>query len=254
MASSGTAAFTLTRDQLIAEMYRKLRVTIEGNAPNATQISDAASRLNIIIKNCMSKGLQLWAYQQYVIPNVVGQTTYTIGPVGANVTAVRPLRIMEYGNFIRQTLNGNTFDTPLRLISRQEYLSFGNKTAQGVVNSIYYDSKIDSGAVTSPSVGYGTLYVYVAPFDTTYTIYLNGQRPIYDMNSGTDEFDFPSEWFMYLLYALCAEMADDNEVDETRIARLESRAAQLKEELFDWSVETASTQFAPDSSTLMRRY
>jgi hypothetical protein len=227
MASSGTAGFTLTRDQLINEAYRKLRVIAEGVSANATQIADAASRLNIIIKSCMSDGLALWTYQQYVIPCVVGQQVYTIGP--------------------------ETFDTPLRLISRQEYMGFGNKTASGITNSIYYDSKFTSGAVTSPGTGFGSLYVYTTQFDATYTIYVNGQRPIYDMNSGTDEFDFPAEWLMYLLYALCAEMADDNEVDEIRIKRLETRADALREKLFDWSVETASTQFAPDYSTLMTR-
>jgi hypothetical protein len=228
-------------------------VIAEGVSANATQIADAASRLNIIIKSCMSDGLALWTYQQYVIPCVVGQQVYTIGPVGANVTAVRPLRVMEGGNFIRQVIGTETFDTPLRLISRQEYMGFGNKTASGITNSIYYDSKFTSGAVTSPGTGFGSLYVYTTQFDATYTIYVNGQRPIYDMNSGTDEFDFPAEWFMYLLYALCAEMADDNEVDEVRIKRLETRADALREKLFDWSVETASTQFAPDYSTLMTR-
>ena len=48
---------------------------------------------------------------------------------------------------------------------------------------------------------------------------------IFDMNSGTDEFDFPSEWFMYLLNALCAEMANDNEVDEVRIKNGQATAA-----------------------------
>jgi hypothetical protein len=251
MASTGTAVFTLTRDQLIAESYRKIRVTAEGGSPNATQISEAASRLNMIIKLCMTKGLQLWCYKQYVVPCVASQNTYTIGPVGANVTAVRPLRIVEEGNFIRQTVGTQLFDTPLRLISRAEYFRMGNKTALGVINSIYYDSKIDSGAVTSAS-GFGNLYVYVTPLDATYTIYLNGQRPLYDMNSGTDEFDFPSEWFMYLMYALAAELADDNEVSEDRLARLEAKAASLKEELFDWTVETASSSFAPDRMSMGR--
>ena len=254
MASSGTAIFTLTRDQLIGEAYRKARITAEGTSPSVTQISEASSRLNMLIKLCMSKGLQLWCYREYLVPCVASQTVYTIGPSGADVTAVRPLRVVENGNFIRQTISGQDFDTPLRLISRAEYMQMGNKTALGVVNSIYYDSKFDSGAVTSPSIGHGNLYVYVTPLDATYTVHLNAQRPLYDMNSSTDEFDFPSEWFMYLMYALAAEILDDNEGDEARIARLTATAEKYKEEMFDWSVETASTSFAPDYSVLGARY
>jgi hypothetical protein len=254
MPSSGVAAFTLSRDQLIAEAYRKLRVTAEGVPPTPTQISEAASRLNMVIKNCMSKGLQLWTYSNIAVPLVTGKTTYTIGPgVGNDVNVVRPLRVFENGNFVRQIVGTQTYDTPVRLISRAEYLGMGNKTAQGVVNAIYYNSHIDVGTTTSPSTGHGTLFVYVTPFDSTYTLSLNAQRPLYDMTNGTDEFDFPSEWFMYLMYALAAELADDNEVEEARIGRLEGKAAMYKEELFDWSVETASTSFQPDSQSYARR-
>ncbi len=247
MPSTGTAVFTLTRDELIAEAYRKARITSEGQAPSATQISEAASRLNMIIKNCMSNGLMLWTYKQYVVPLAAAQVQYFIGP-GGNVNDVRPLRIMEYGNFIRQTISGQDFDTPVRLVSRQEYLGYGNKTAPGVVNAIYYDSGIQiptNLGVTSPSAGTGSLFVFVAPQDTTYTLYLNGQRPLFDMDTGTDEFDFPSEWFMYLMYALAAEVLDDNEGSEQRITRLEKKAEDHREKLMDWSVETASTTFAP---------
>jgi hypothetical protein len=66
------------------------------------------------------------------------------------------------------------------------------------------------------------------------------------MTDDEDDFDFPSEWFFYLMYALAAEIADDNEASEQRIQRLENRAKELFEGLSDWSVETASTSFAAD--------
>jgi hypothetical protein len=100
-----------------------------------------------------------------VVPLVANQRVYTIGPSGADVTAVRPLRVVESGNFIRQTIGTQDFDTPLRLISRAEYMQMGNKTALGVANAIYYDSKFQDGdTVTNPGTGYGNLFVYVTPF------------------------------------------------------------------------------------------
>jgi hypothetical protein len=254
MPSSGTAVLTVTRDQLITEAYKKIRVLPEGGTANAAQIADAASRLNLILTHLQSKGLPLWTYQLIAVPCVANQSSYTIGPSGADVTTNRPLRVVETGNFVRFTVGSQTFDTPLRLISRAEYLQFGNKTSTGIVNSIYYDSKIDAAAgLTSPGSGWGTLYVYVTPQSPQtpqYTVYINAQRPLYVMTASGQEFDLPTEWFMYLMYALAAEMADDNEVPEARIARLEKKADEYRESLFDWSVETASTSFAPDYATM----
>jgi len=248
MATTGTASLSCTRDQLITEAYKKIRVLAEGQSASATQISDVTLRLNMIIKNCMSNGLLLWTYQQIIIPTVAAQVAYTIGPSGANVTTTRPLRVAEYGNFIRQVSGGQNLDTPLRVISRAEYFQYGNKGASGVINTIYYDSQFNTATTPSPSTGYGTLYVYVAPADTSRTIYLNVQRPLYDMSAGTDEFDFPAEWFYYLVYALAADIADDNEVPEDRIMRLEQKAAGLLNNLMDWAIETAPMTFGADIS------
>ena len=247
MATTGTASLTCTRDQLITESYKKIRVIAEGGSASATQISDVTLRLNMIIKNCMTNGLMLWTYEQIVVPNVAAQIAYTLGPVGADITVNRPLRIAEYGNFIRQTQNGANLDTPVRVISRQEYLQFGNKTSSGVINTIYYDSQFNTATTPSPSTGYGTLYVYVAPADTSRTLYLNAQRQLFDMTAGTDEFDFPAEWYYYLVYALAADIADDNEVPEDRIVRLERTRDKLLDGLMDWSVETASATFSADT-------
>jgi hypothetical protein len=247
MATTGTASLTCTRDQLITESYKKIRVLAEGQAASATQISDVTLRLNMLIKNAASNGLMLWTYQQIVVPTVATQTTYTIGPVGADVTTNRPLRISEYGNFIRQVQAGVNLDTPVRVISRAEYMQFGNKTAPGVINCIYYDSQFNTATTPSPSTGYGTLYVYVSPSDTSRTVYLNAQRQLFDMTAGADEFDFPPEWYYYLVYALAADIADDNEVPEDRIQRLERTRDKLNDGLMDWSVETASTTFAADT-------
>jgi hypothetical protein len=67
------------------------------------------------------------------------------------------------------------------------------------------------------------------------------------MTTGTDEFDFPAEWYYYLVYALAADIADDNEVPEDRIARLERTRDSLRENLFDWSIETAPMSLSLDT-------
>lgn len=253
--SSGTASFTVTRDEMVESSYRKLRVLKEGDVPNANQIKYANTTLNMLLKSMQSNGLQLWTYQLLAIPMVVGQEVYTIGPVGANITTTRPLRLFD-GSFIRNTQNNLTFDTPLRVISRQEYLQYGNKNTQSIPNSIYYDSKIDvAGGTTSPSTGYGNLYVYATMAQgVSYTVYGNFQRPIYDISAADQEFDLPQEWFRPLSFMLAADLSYEvPNVPPQVAADVRGMAKMLHDEVQDWSVETASMTLQPDSQMYYRR-
>jgi hypothetical protein len=252
MASTGTAAYTVTRDELIEAAFRLLRVLNETDVPNATQIKWANVALNMLLKNMQSNGLQLWTYQLVAIPMVVGQTSYTIGPSGADVTTTRPLRLFD-GSYIRDaTAPTCPIDTPLRLISRLEYLQYGNKSIQAIPNSVYYQPWITSGSTTSPSTGYGTLFVYTTSQTTARTIYCNFQRPIYDMTSGTDEFDLPQEWFKCLKFMLAGDLAFEYpQVDINWARELRTEGKRLQDDLQDWSTETAPITMQPDQATLM---
>lgn len=256
MASSGNTAITAGRDSIVTDAFRKMRVLALGQTLDTDMLDEALPRLNFILANLSSRGLPLWTYQTLQIPQVANQLSYKIGPSGAvDVVAIRPLRILD-GSFIRDSSTGTDNDTPLRMISRQEYLMYGSKGVTGIPNSIYYDSGIvdpSDDTLTSPSEGYGTLFVYT-PLQTgvARTIFANVQRPIFSMSTGSgptaaQEFDLPQEWYLYLVYALAADLADDYEVPEDRILRLEKRRDEIRESLLDWSVETASTTFAPQA-------
>ena len=77
MPSTGTASYTITRNELILSTLRLLRVLKESEVANATQIRYANMALNMLLKNMQSNGLQLWTYQLIEIPMVVGQESYT---------------------------------------------------------------------------------------------------------------------------------------------------------------------------------
>ena len=251
MPSTGTATFTRTRDQLITASLRKLRVLQDGQSASVSQISDASESLNMLIKQMQSDGLALWTYKTIAINCVANKYTYTIGPSGADVTANRPLRLFP-GAYLRDNSASPVTDVPLTVIDRQTYLQYSSKTNQSVPNSIYYDSQFNTATATSPSTGYGTLYVYANPVDATHTIYGNFQRQLFDMTTGTDEFDFPAEAFLALQWRLAAELADEYEVPEDRITRIERKAKYYVDALEDWSVETPPMQFTPDMQMGMR--
>lgn len=243
MATSGTASFTVLRDELINAAMRVAKALREGDVANATQINNGVSALNMLVKNWGTQGLWLWTYQQLSIPMSASTQSYTIGPSGATVTNTRPLRLLD-GTFVRQ----GTTDTPLQMLSRQAYMQIttkGNTPAQP--NSVYYDANMyTSGVITSPSVGHGTLYVYVPAADNTYTIYANMQRPIYDLTSPTDEVDMPQEWFVALKWALALELLPEYNVPMQHAAFLEKMSEKYVARLAAWNRDQTSIAFGED--------
>lgn len=252
MNTTGTARFTVRAAEIVSAALRVLRVTQEGAPVNQMQLDDGMEALNILLKNLQSNGLPLWTYQYIVIPCQANKYIYTLGPTGADVTCVRPLRLFP-GTYLRYYSGSVPFDVPLRVISRQEYSQFGSKATPGMPNTVYYHPGIDiAGGRSSPSDGWGTLYIYVNPIDASRSIYGNFQRPLYDVNDVGDELDLPSEWLLPLKWSLAAELADEYEVSEERIARIEKKALYYRERIQDWSTEQSSVTFEPDTMVLNR--
>lgn len=240
MATSGTATFTVLRDELINASMRVAKALREGDVANATQINNGVSALNMLVKNWGTQGLWLWTYQQLQIPMSSSTQSYTIGPSGATVTATRPLRLLD-GTFVRHSLT----DTPLQMLSRQAYMQITTKGATPAQpNSVYYDANIyTSGIITSPSIGHGTLYVYVPAADNTYTIYANMQRPIYDMSSATDEVDMPQEWFVAMKWALALELVAEYDVPMNHVPFLEKMSERYLQRLAQWNKDQTRIDF-----------
>ena len=134
----------------------------------------------------------------------------------------------------------NTFiDLPMNLISQQEYNILGSKQSQGTTNSVFYKAWRD----------YGEVKVFLSPnanVSQYYELHLTVQRPIMDITKPNENFDFPSEWFLALKWALVAELASDYEKTINDKNYYEQKALMLKNELMDWDIEWTSTYFQPD--------
>lgn len=226
MPRSNTYTFSVTRDQLINDALINIgALDPEGGTATATQISNAASVLNMMVKSWQARGMSLWA-RRIISISLNGAATYGLG---AATSTTRPLRVLD--GYVRSTA-GN--DTPIRVISREEYNRFGLKTATGNSVNVYYDPQLDNG----------TIYVY--PLASTGTLLLEVEYPTMDFSASTDEPDFPQEWFNALRWNLAKELAMSYGVSPTRYGTIKNNAEQELATVEDWDTEfPQSTYFTP---------
>lgn len=229
MTTSGTYDFSVNRDQLIYGALRLAGVIAQGETPNASQVSDAATTLNMLVKAWMADGMPIWAITTVTIPMVAGQNTYTIS------TPSRLLKPIQAWN--RDTTS--QVDIPVRMISREEYNILGNKSTTGNPIQLYFEPNRDSTNV----------YMFPTPDSTSQAqnvMYLVAQRPYQDFDAATDTPDFPQEWYEALKYGLAVRLAGEYNVDiETRRV-LVAEAASIKQEALSFGTEENSLYFQRD--------
>jgi hypothetical protein len=167
--------------------------------------------------------------------------------LGADVSVARPVRLFD-GSFVRATVMGVVTDVDLTLLTRQAYLQQSTKAVTGTTSSIYYFPGIDTaGGSTNSGTGYGTLYVYFPTANgSTYTVFANCMRPLYDMTSPTDGFDFPQEWMRFLKYSLAVDMAPEYDVPGDKVSYLKSVAMDMHDKLINWNWDQANIAFGED--------
>lgn len=179
--------------------------------------------------------------------------TYTGGVVtkallandGGNDYAVGDVLTMSGGTFTTpatvtvDSLLNTYIDLPMSILSQQEYNILGSKYNTGTVNSVYY----------WPYTTYGEVKVFLTPdasTSTDYELHMTVQRPIEDITTANQTFDFPSEWYQSLRWGLASELAADYGLPLDKLGGIIARAEQYKERLAGWDVEYASIFFQPD--------
>lgn len=145
----------------------------------------------------------------------------------------RPLRILDA--FVRQA--STVVDTPMRLMSREEYNRFGQKSSAGVPVQWYYD----------PQTNTGNLYLYPVPQQTTQLIFIEIQKPIDDFGSASEDYDMPQEWGEALKFNLAKRLAPEYEVTKYKYAQISELAKDTFDAINGWDQETASLYLQPDS-------
>jgi len=186
-----THDYTQTRDSIISRALRILGVVAQGETPTSTQVTEASQALNGLVLAWQADGMPLWAIKKYTLSLNDGQKEYILGSgvSSPGINLPKPLKIFQawYTN-----INTNV-DTPLRIVTEQQYNMLGNKEASGLPVQIWY----------KPEKNTGTLTVYQVPDTWTsdnIQISFIYQAPFYTFDSSTDVPDFPPEWYDAITY------------------------------------------------------
>jgi len=239
--------YSITRDQIIGLALRKLGVLEIGDTPDANSTANAAMTLNLLIKQFNTDGLKLWKVSELIVPVTNGKTSYILGGSSSDTmydalaptVAItdKPLKVIQ--GFYRNILSTPYIDTPVLLVSKQEYNVLGSKFSTGTANTIFYDARKLNGI----------LYVYLTPdlnAQNNIQLHLIAQMPINDITLATEVPDFPNEWMNCLVWNLADQLSMEYGVPMNARQEIAQRAMAYKTQMVDWDVEAYSTFFAPD--------
>jgi hypothetical protein len=234
MATSASTDYSVTRDNVIYRALRVLGVTSQGETPTATQVTEAAIAFNGLTKALAADGMPLWGIKESQITLVASTRSYRIG-TGQTVNIAKPLRTINA--FYRNTTS--EVDTPLVIITRDEYNRLSSKFVEGTPSQVYFDVQRT----------YTDMFVYPVPttaFAAANTLFITYQRTLDDVDAASDEPDFPMEWFDALTFLLADRLSPEYGVNEEHRMDVQKRAMQYKMEALSFGTEYGSLYFSLD--------
>lgn len=224
------STFTLNRDQVITGALRLLGVIGQGQAPDSTQIAEAAEALNVLVKSWQADGLQVWKITTSNIDLVEGKATYrTDTDMGL---ANKPLKVWDCTMY--DVPSGS--EAVMISLSNHDYKILSNKGSKSVPSQYYYQPLETYGELTLyPNVG--------ASAAANKKVKMTYSLPLNDVLGPTDVLDFPSEWNRALKYGLAVELSYEYGYPTKDRDRLIQHAMLIKDEVLSWDNENASIFF-----------
>ena len=150
-----------------------------------------------------------------------------------NKIADRPLRILDARTI---DLNNSKSSIPMQIIGYDEYFNIPIKTTDGNPLNYYYDKLLDAGV----------LYLFPRPNDVDTLVSFTYHEQIEDLDSATDDLDFPQEWTLPLIYGLAEELLIDVGNTE-RLKIIAPKAREYKQIVREFDNDEAPLFILPNS-------
>lgn len=234
MARSGSTDFSVTAATLVKDALTALGVVDPNVGPNSDQQTQAIRALNFLVKNWMGPGsvvlpgFKVWQRTRATL-SLTTKATYTMKSGGDLNTdpAVDILGIT--------LVDTDSNEVPLAPMLMEDWETITNKTDTGDPTRYYYERQWDAGY----------LYLDFVPSDTTKTLDITYLRPLQDIDSATDELDFPQQYYRVIKWGLANELIPDYGVTGERAGRVERLAAQALATAATYYPEEADVYFQP---------
>lgn len=123
----------------------------------------------------------------------------------------------------------------LKEMAYQDYMNLSAKSSNGIPTAYMYN----------PETIQGEFYLWQRPITTDMRIQFTYERLIQDLDTVSDNFDFPSEWLEPLTYQLAWRMCTPYGKSD-KLQELLPVASQMLENLKDWDAEITSVQIKPN--------
>lgn len=209
MATSGSIDFNFTAAELINYALRKLRRIASDQVATANQQKNAIVELNVMLKDWL-KYEWLWGKTEGSVTLVANTPSYTLSPFPHRVISAR--------------FDNQDTETPLTLLTREEYFDLPTKLNTGIPTLYYVDYQRAAA----------TLYVWpVMASVTDETVNFTFDRRFEDIDDPNNDLDIRQEHFALVGYNLAARLADDYGRDGNVINRVVARAEGMLEDAQD---------------------
>ena len=231
MSTSGSTTWSLQRDSIINAALRKLAVLSGGSAPATYEVTNATEALNALLKGFQADGMPLWAMTSYTFTATANTATFNIG-IGQTINTPMPLKVV-------QAWRGSTSysNVPMNVYSNTNYNVLPLTNSSGTPVNLYYQ----------PLSTYGTISLWPYPSDSTTSITIRYQRPFEDMNSSTDNLDFPSYWTEAVIYGLADRLAPEYGIPLEDRKVLAQQASMFHANALSFGSEDSSFYIQPNN-------
>jgi len=141
----------------------------------------------------------------------------------------RPLKVPAARLLTLQGLN----ETPMGIMSRQEYMDTPNKFSPGTPTQWFYTPQRDRGI----------FYIWPSPVMTAWAVRFTWYRPLQDFFSPANTIDFPQEWIAPLMWALAKDLIGIYDVPPERQQFIKMQADQYADLAINYDRDSEPIQF-----------
>lgn len=188
MTTSGTYAFSVTGDEIIAEAMHNVGALGEGEVATAQEVTDCRRKLNMYIKGLMGSqdrapGLKMWERQRADLFLSSSKGVYALGPSGDNWAA--GVTASTTANYLQTQLSANAAAAATTITVGTGAGKIANFTAGDYVVFQLNSGDIYSTTVSTINSGAGTFTIPVTGLSSAaslgnyvWNFTTKGQRPL----------------------------------------------------------------------------